>query len=98
MRALFHQTLLCLYQSILINKDQSIDKNIQLSLIGLPNEELSIVKEEFKNEFIKNFIKLNEDQKSSDQIVTDIIRKVLKLVLKNILQKKPEIQVHLIRR
>jgi len=84
--------------SILINNDQSIDKNIQLSLIGLPNEELITIKEEFKNEFIKYFIKLNEDQKSSDQTVTDMIRKSLKIVLKNILHKKPEIQIHLIRK
>ena len=84
--------------SILINNDQSIDKNIQLSLIGLPNEELTTIKEEFKNEFIKYFIKLNEDQKSSDHTVTDIIRKSLKIVLKNILHKKPEIQIHLIRK
>ncbi len=84
--------------SILINNDQSIDKNIQLSLIGLPNGELTTIKEEFKNEFIKYFIKLNEDQKSSDQTVTDMIRKSLKIVLKNILHKKPEIQIHLIRK
>jgi ribonuclease J len=84
--------------SVLINNDYSIDKNIQLSLIGLPNEELNAIKEEFKNEFVKNFIKLKEDQKSSEQNVTDIIRKSLKLVLKNILQKKPEIQIHLIRK
>ena len=84
--------------SVLINSDYSIDKNIQLSLIGLPNEQLNSIKEEFKNEFVKNFTKLNNDQKSSDQNVTEIIRKSLKFVLKNILQKKPEIQIHLIRK
>ena len=84
--------------SILLNSDYSIDKNIQLSLIGLPNEQLNSIKEEFKNEFVKNFTKLNNDQKSSDQNVTEIIRKSLKFVLKNILQKKPEIQIHLIRK
>ena len=47
---------------------------------------------------MKNFTKLNNDQKSSDQNVTEIIRKSLKFVLKNILQKKPEIQIHLIRK
>ena len=83
--------------SILLNNDYSIDKNIQLSLIGLPDEQLISIKEEFKNEFVKNFTKLNNDQKSSDQNVTDIVRKSLKFVLKNILQKKPEIQIHLIR-
>ena len=84
--------------SILLNSDYSIDKNIQLSLIGLPNEQLNSIKEEFKNEFVKNFTKINNDQKSSDQNVTEIIRKSLKFVLKNILQKKPEIQIHLIRK
>ena len=84
--------------SILLNNDYSIDKNIQLSLIGLPDEQLILIKGEFKNEFVKNFTKLNNDQKSSDQNVTDIVRKSLKFVLKNILQKKPEIQIHLIRK
>ena len=67
-------------------------------MIGLPVEELHLIKEEFKDEFVKNFTKLNDDQKSSDQNVIDIIRKSLKFVLKNILQKKPEIQIHLIRK
>jgi hypothetical protein len=67
-------------------------------LIGLPVEELHLIKEEFKDEFVKNFTKINDDQKSSDQNVIDIIRKSLKFVLKNILQKKPEIQIHLIRK
>ena len=84
--------------SVLLNNDYSIDKNIQLSLIGLPNEELNVIKEEFKNDFVQNFIKLNEDQKSSDKNVTDIIKKSLKLVFKNVLQKKPEIQIHLMRK
>jgi len=84
--------------SILINNDHSIDNNIQLSLIGLSNEELITIKEEFKIEFIENYIKLNDNQKSSDQNVIDMIRKNLKFVLKNILHKKPEIQIHLIRK
>ena len=84
--------------SVLLNNDYSIDKNIQLSLIGLPVEELHLIKEEFKDEFVKNFTKINDDQKSSDQNVIDIIRKSLKFVLKNILQKKPDIQIHLIRK
>ena len=84
--------------SLLLNNDYSIDKNIQLSFIGLPLEELHLIKEEFKDEFVKNFTKINDDQKSSDQNVIDIIRKSLKFVLKNILQKKPEIQIHLIRK
>ena len=36
--------------SLVINDDQSIDKNIQLSFIGLPYEEIDLVKHEFKSE------------------------------------------------
>ena len=53
---------------------------------------------DFKTKFIENYIKLNDDLKCSDQNVIDIIRKNLKFVLKNILHKKPEIQIHLIRK
>ena len=84
--------------SVLINSDYSIDKNIQLSLIGLPDEGLPTIREEFRIEFINNYLKLNNDQKSSDQNVKDLIIKNLKYVFKNSLRKKPEIQVHLIRR
>ena len=84
--------------SILINSDKSIDKNIQLSFSGLPNDELNNVKEAFKKEFINNYLKFNDDQKSSDKNIIELIAKNLKYVLKNNLQKKPEIQVHLIRK
>jgi len=84
--------------SVLINSDYSIDKNIHLSLIGLPDEDLTNIREEFKTEFMNNYIKLNNDQKSSDQNVRNMIIKNLKYVFKNFLRKKPEIQVHLIRK
>ena len=58
----------------------------------------SLVKKEFETEFIENYLKLNNQQKSSDQNVIDLIKKSLKIVLKNILQKKPEIKIHLIRK
>ena len=84
--------------SLAINDDLSIDENIQLSFIGLPGEEMDMVKEDFKTEFIENYLKLNQEQKSSDQNVIDLIKKSLKFVLKNILQKKPEIKIHLLRK
>ena len=84
--------------SLVINFDLTIDKNIQLSFIGLPYNELDLIKQDFKTEFIENYLKLNEDQKTSDQNVLDLIRKNLKYVLKNVLQKKPEIKIHLIRK
>jgi len=70
----------------LINSDYSIDKNIHLSLIGLPDEDLTNIREEFKTEFMNNYIKLNNDQKSSDQNVRNMIIKNLKYVFKNFLR------------
>ena len=84
--------------SLVINDDQSIDQNIQLSFIGLPYEEIDLVKHEFKSEFIEKYIKLSHEQKTVDQNVIELIKKSLKFVLKNILQKKPEIKIHLIRK
>jgi len=84
--------------SIAINSDLSIDKNIQLSFIGLPDDEIELIKNEFKSEFIDNFLKFNQEQKSSEQNILDLIKKNLKFVLRNILNKKPEIKIHLIRK
>ncbi len=84
--------------SIVINDDLTIDKNIQLSFIGLPYEEIDLAKNTFQTEFIENYLKLNQEQKSSDQNVIDLIKKNLKIALKNILQKKPQIKIHLIRK
>ncbi len=84
--------------SLVINKDFSIDNNIQLSLIGLPDNEKDYIIDEFKIEFIEKYLKLNQDQKSSDQNIIDLTKKILKFVFKNILQKKPEIKIHLIRK
>ncbi|MFL2544036.1 MAG: ribonuclease J [Alphaproteobacteria bacterium] len=74
--------------SIVINDDMTIDKNIQLSFFGLPYDEIDLAKNNFKIEFIENYFKLNQEQKSSDQNVKDLIKKCLKIVLKKILQKK----------
>ena len=84
--------------SLVINDDQSIDQNIQLSFIGLPYEEIDLVKHEFKSEFIEKYLKLSHEQKTLDQNVIELIKKSLKFVLKNILQKKPEIKIHIIRK
>jgi hypothetical protein len=56
------------------------------------------VKHEFKSEFIEKYLKLSNEQKTLDQNVIELIKKSLKFVLKNILQKKPEIKIHLIRK
>ena len=52
---------------------------------------------DFKLIFIDTYTKLNSDQKLSDQIISDLVKNNLRKIMKNCFQKKPEIQVHLIR-
>ena len=84
--------------SLIINKsDNSINKNIIITFKGLPDIDEDKIINDFKINFLENFIRLNNDQKSSDQIVSDLIKSSLRKIMKNSFQKKPEIEVHLIR-
>ena len=84
--------------SLIINDDDhSINKNILLTLKGLPGIDEENIKNDFKILFIENYTKLNKDQKSSDLIVSDLVKSSFRKIIKNSIQKKPEIEVHLIR-
>ena len=84
--------------SLSINdNDNSINKNIKITFKGLPEINENEIINNFKLIFNENFTKLNNSQKSSDQIVSDLIKNNLRKIMKNSFQKKPEIEVHLIR-
>ena len=84
--------------SLIINDDDySINKNMLLTLKGLPGIDEENIKNDFKILFIENYTKLNKDQKSSDLIVSDLVKSSFRKIIKNSIQKKPEIEVHLIR-
>ncbi|OUW95545.1 MAG: hypothetical protein CBD97_02750 [Pelagibacteraceae bacterium TMED237] len=84
--------------TIVINEnDKSINKNIKLTFKGLPDISENKIIDDFKIIFLDNYIKLNSDQKSSDQIVMDLVKSNLRKIIKNSFQKKPEIEVHLVR-
>jgi DNA polymerase/3'-5' exonuclease PolX len=68
-----------------------------LTLKGLPGIDEEKIKNDFKILFIENYTKLNKDQKSSDLIVSDLVKSSFRKIIKNSIQKKPEIEVHLIR-
>ena len=68
-----------------------------LTLKGLPGIDEENIKNNFKILFIENYTKLNKDQKSSDLIVSDLVKSSFRKIIKNSIQKKPEIEVHLIR-
>ena len=83
--------------SIIINNDLSINKNIKLTFKGLPLIDEGEIMIEFKSLFFENYVKLNSNQKYADQIVSDLIKSNLKKIIKNFSQKKPEIEIHLLR-
>ncbi len=84
--------------SLIINEnDNTINKNIKITFKGLPELNENEITNQFKLNFIENFVKLNSSQTSSDQIVSDLIKNNLRKIIKNYFQKKPEIEIHLIR-
>ena len=83
--------------SIIINKDYSVKKNILLSARGLPEFDQLLILNEFKPIFIDTYLKLSNDQKSSDQAISKLIKKNIRQILKNYFQKKPEVEVHIFR-
>ena len=84
--------------SLCINNDYSIDKNILISTKGLPDLDEKIILEDFKIVFIELYTNLNNDQKSSNKNIQDLVIKCVRKIIKNYLQKKPEVQVHLFRK
>ncbi len=88
---------LALVSLIVNSNDYSINKNIRVTFKGLPEINEGQVVADFKLFFIDNFLKLSNDQKSSDQIISDLAKTSLRKIIKNLFYKKPEIEVHLIR-
>ena len=83
--------------SIIINNDMSIHKNIKISSNGLPNFELDEITNDFKLAFISDYLQMNKDQKSSDEIISELIKRIIRQVLKSKFSKKPEVKSHIIR-
>ncbi len=88
---------LVLISLIIHNNDNTVNKDIRITFKGLPDINEYQIVNNFKLIFIENFTKLNLSQKSSDEIVSDLIKNNLRKIMKSSFQKKPEIEVHLIR-
>ena len=84
--------------SLIISQDYTLDTNILLTTKGLSDFNDQEILKEFKVSFFDLYNNFNNDQKSSDKIVSDMIKKCVKKIIKNYFQKKPEIEVHLIRK
>ncbi len=83
--------------SLVIYQDFSIDKDIKLSINGLPDTKTIEILENFKNIFIQSYLRFNNDQKSSDSIVSELVKSSVRKIIKNEFGKKPEIKTHIIR-
>ncbi len=83
--------------SVIINNDYSLHKDIKISLNGLPIDNLNNIEMNFKENFLNEYLLLSKDKKSSDLILTDLIKKVVRQMLRSNSSKKPEVNSHILR-
>ncbi len=83
--------------SIIINDDFSIEKNIQLSAKGIPEFDSVNILHEFKSIFLDKYMKLSNEQKNSDQVLTELVKVTIRQIFKILSKNKPEVDVHILR-
>ncbi|PPR47494.1 MAG: hypothetical protein CFH18_00389, partial [Alphaproteobacteria bacterium MarineAlpha5_Bin8] len=83
--------------SLVIHKDFSIDKDIKISINGIPKIKSIDLLETFKDLFVQSYLSLNIDQKSSDSIISALTTKIIRKIIKDEIGKKPEVKTHIIR-
>ena len=82
---------------MIINSDDSLHKEIKITQNGLPIENITEIEMYFKDVFLVEYLKLSHDKKSSDIIISDLVKRILRKYIKTQLGKKPEVDVHIIR-
>ena len=83
--------------SIIIHPDFSINKKIKITANGISDFDAENITVLFNELFIDEYLKLNSDKKSSDEILSQLIKKLIRQILKSYSSKKPEINSHIIR-
>ena len=83
--------------TMIINSDFSIHKNIKITANGLSSIDSKKIGELFKEIFLKDYLQMNSEKKSSDIIISELIKKSIRLSLKFQSSKKPEVKSHIIR-
>ena len=83
--------------SIIIYKDLTLDKNIKISSNGLPTSQLDKIVNFFKERFLDEYLSINDEKKSSDVIIQELIKKVVRDIIRQDISKKPEVNSHIIR-
>ena len=83
--------------SLIIHQDFTLHKDIKISFKGLPFHHNENIVDIFKEKFVKEFLLMNNEKKSSDLIIGDLIKKIIRQLIRENISKKPEVSSHIIR-
>ncbi len=83
--------------SIIINSDYSLNRKVKITQKGLPEESMKGIEDNFKESFMNEYLNMSDDLKSSDDIVSALIKKITRKILRQNFNKKPEVNSHIIR-
>ena len=83
--------------SIIINADLSINNKIMITSKGLPDYDEKLLENDFKELLSEEYVKINDNQKNSNEIVSNLLKKLIRQSLKSQLSKKPDVKSHIIR-
>ena len=83
--------------SIIINADLSINNKIMITSKGLPDYDERLLENDFKELLVDEYTKISDNQKNSNEIVSNLLKKLIRQSLKSQLSKKPDVKSHIIR-
>ena len=83
--------------TLLIYKDFTLHKNMRITSSGLPSHMCENINDSFKEKFISKYLSLNNEKKSSDLIISELVKKTVRGIVKEYSSKKPEVNSHIIR-
>ena len=83
--------------SLIIYEDFTINKNIKISTQGLSEEAIISATDSFKELFLQEYLSMNDEKKSSDIIVGDLVKKKIREIIREFSIKKPEVKTHILR-
>ena len=70
---------------------------IKISFNGLPDHQYVNIVDIFKEKFVKEYLSMSNEKKSSDLIVGDLIKKIIRRIIREDSNKKPEVSSHIMR-
>ena len=63
----------------------------------MPSNKYENIINTFKDIFINKYLTMNDEKKSSDLIVGELIKKIIRQIIREDSSKKPEVNTHIIR-